>query len=47
MFFWLFFITESPRWLITSGKTDKAEEILRQIVRQNSLSEDDFDEKFG
>ncbi|CAG2183248.1 unnamed protein product, partial [Oppiella nova] len=44
---WLFFMNESPRWLITSGNTAKAERVLRQIVQQNGLSEDNFDEKFS
>ena len=47
MVFWLYFLTESPRWLITSGNTEKAERVLRDIVRQNNLSEEDFDEKFN
>lgn len=44
---WLFFISESPRWLITSGNTAKAERVLRNIVQQNGLSEENFDEKFA
>jgi hypothetical protein len=40
-------MNESPRWLITSGNTAKAERVLRQIVEQNGLSEDNFDEKFS
>ncbi|CAG2118571.1 unnamed protein product, partial [Medioppia subpectinata] len=47
MICWLFFLNESPRWLITSGHTDKAERVLRQIVEQNGLNDENFDEKFA
>ena len=44
---WLYLMSESPRWLITSGKTKRGERVLRRIVRQNNMSEENFDEKYA
>ncbi|GAB1603028.1 organic cation transporter protein-like, partial [Argonauta hians] len=33
--FFLFFMDESPRWLISKGKQEKAEDILRKIAKKN------------
>ncbi|XP_054165993.1 organic cation transporter protein-like [Oppia nitens] len=43
---WLFFLNESPRWLITTGRTEKAKRVLRGICEQNGLNTDNFEEKF-
>ena len=44
--FWFYFISESPRWLISNGQVDKAETTLRTILTKNGLNDEDFDRKF-
>ena len=43
---WFYFIPESPRWLITNGQIDRAEQTLRGILKRNQLSDENFDQKF-
>ncbi len=39
-FFIIFFIPESPRWLITKGKTEKATKILSRIYSSREVAEE-------
>jgi OCT family organic cation transporter-like MFS transporter 4/5 len=43
---WLWTIPESPRWLITHKKLDKAENEMLRAVEKNGLSKNDIESKF-
>lgn len=44
--FWLRSLDESPRWLLTKQRHDKAHQILRQAAERNDRLDDRFEEKF-
>ena len=39
LFIWFFFLDESPRWQIATGKSDKAEVTLRKALEMNGKSD--------
>ncbi|XP_054158745.1 organic cation transporter protein-like, partial [Oppia nitens] len=43
---WLYWIPESPRWLITECKWDRLEPVLKRAVHMNSLPISDFPGQF-
>ncbi|XP_054158726.1 organic cation transporter protein-like [Oppia nitens] len=43
---WLYWIPESPRWLITQTKWDRLEPVLKRAVHMNSLPISDFQCQF-
>ncbi|XP_054158725.1 organic cation transporter protein-like [Oppia nitens] len=43
---WLYWIPESPRWLITQSKWDRLEPVVKRAVRMNSLPISDFQYQF-
>jgi len=38
----MYYIVESPRWLALSGRTEEAEEVMKQIARINQVSEEQW-----
>lgn len=44
--FWLRTLDESPRWLLTKQKHDKANDILRKAAKCNDRLDEQFNEKF-
>ena len=42
MLFWFYFLHESPRWQITNGQVDRAEQTLRNALKMNGKSDDNL-----
>ncbi|CAG2166906.1 unnamed protein product [Oppiella nova] len=42
MLFWFYFLYESPRWQITNGQVDRAEQTLKNALKMNGKSNDNL-----
>ena len=42
MLFWFYFLYESPRWQITNGQVDRAEQTLKNALKMNGKSDDNL-----
>ena len=47
MCIWFYFLDESPRWQITSGLTEKAEQTLRKALQRNGKQETNLKEQIS
>ncbi|XP_067675163.1 organic cation transporter protein-like [Haliotis asinina] len=43
IFLYLFFIPESPRWLLSKGKNERAKKTLRKIAQSNGVTISEYD----